>query len=105
MFTERTVSRMANPGNIQSHHAETIYDLPSATIEPQAGVGGGIPTPRKLRDASRMITVPTWRVARTIREPATFGKMCLSMMLPLEHPAVLARSTKSLPLTFNVSPG
>ena len=92
-FTERTVNRMANPGIIQSHHAETTYDLPSAIIEPQEGVGGGIPTPRKLRDDSMIITVPTWRVARIIREPATFGSMCLNMMLGSEHPAVLARST------------
>jgi hypothetical protein len=92
-FTERTVSKIANPGIIQSHHAETTYDLPSAIIDPQEGVGGGIPTPRKLRDDSMIITVPTWRVARIIREPATFGRMCLNMTLGAEHPAVRARST------------
>ena len=58
-FTERTVNRMANPGIIQSHQAETTYDLPSAIIEPHEGVGGGIPTPKKLRDDSMIITVPT----------------------------------------------
>jgi hypothetical protein len=52
MFRESTVNAKAKPGNKDTHQAVEIYDLPSATIRPQVGVGGGIPAPKKLNVAS-----------------------------------------------------
>ena len=57
-FATTTVSITAAPGKMQIHHADTMYDRPSAIIVPQAGAGGGTPTPRKLSEASMMITSP-----------------------------------------------
>jgi pimeloyl-ACP methyl ester carboxylesterase len=56
MFSESTVTRMAMPGRIETHHACSISPRPSATITPHDGVGGGIPTPRKESAASRTMT-------------------------------------------------
>ena len=59
------------------------------------GIGLGMPTPRKLKVDSNMITVPTSNVARTINVFTTFGSMCFIIILVVEHPATLARATKS----------
>ena len=70
----KTTSIIATPGAVVTHQAVETYSLPSANMEPQAGVGGGMPAPRKLNDASTIMTQPTWRVSRTIKVGITFGK-------------------------------
>ena len=99
-----TTIRMASPGNSDTHHDEMISSLPSETMRPQAGLGLGIPAPRKLRLASRMMTNPTCRVASTTRLLNTFGKMCLSIIRASDAPATLALATKSWTRTVRDSP-
>src|SRR5881628_52178 len=47
IFNESTVTRMAMPGRIETHHACSMSPRPSATITPHDGVGGGVPAPRR----------------------------------------------------------
>lgn len=58
-FPERTTNPMAIPGNVEIHQAVSTRFLPSLIILPQDGAGGGIPTPRKLKEASVIINKPT----------------------------------------------
>ena len=58
-------------GNIMGKYAEMLGE----TIEPQAGVGGGTPAPKKLRVDSTRITTPTCNVASTIRVLVTPGRI------------------------------
>src|SRR5207237_6125732 len=75
-----TTSMMQAPGAIVSHHIPTIkVERPSASINPQAGSGGGTPTPRNDSEASAMITTPIVRLANTIAVFSTFGRMCLTI--------------------------
>ena len=77
---------MAKPGIVEIHQASAKKSLPSATIEPQAGVGGGTPAPKKLKVDSTSITMLTWRVATTIRVLMTPGKMWVMMMRGFDAP-------------------
>jgi hypothetical protein len=69
--------------------------LPSASISPHAGLGGGTPTPRKDRAASVTMTTPSMRVPRTMAEFSTLGRMWRRMIVFFEQPATMARRTKS----------
>ena len=42
---------MATPGTIDRYGAMSMYPKENWSIEPQVGVGGLTPTPRKLRPA------------------------------------------------------
>ena len=86
-FREITVSSMAKPGIVEIHQASAKKSLPSDTMEPQAGVGGGTPAPRKLKVASTSITMLTCRVPTTIRVLMTPGKMCVMRMRGVDAPA------------------
>ena len=55
-FRDSTVANMASPGSDEIHHAIAILSRPSESMDPQAGVGGGTPAPRKLRAASSRMT-------------------------------------------------
>ena len=59
-----TVMVIATPGNSTSHQGGTMPALSaSASMLPQVGAGGGMPTPRKPSEASMMIATPRWVVA------------------------------------------
>ena len=81
----KTTSMIATPGAVVTHQAVDTYSLPSASMEPQAGVGGGMPAPKKLSEASTMMTHPTWSVSRTMRAGITFGKRCRNMIRDCRH--------------------
>src|SRR4029453_16180444 len=51
-----TVTRMARPGKVASHHAVDRYTRPSASMPPHVGVGGWTPSPRKDSADWRMVT-------------------------------------------------
>src|SRR5712675_1434686 len=71
-----TTSKIPRPGKNVSHQSPTIsIDRASDSIRPQAGSGGGTPTPRKLSDASAMMTTPMVRLASTIAVFSTLGRM------------------------------
>ena len=73
-------------------------------MSPQAGLGGGTPTPRKDSAASVTMTTPSISVARTIAVLSTLGRMCRRMIVRFEHPATMARRTKSRSLSESTSP-
>ena len=88
-----------------SHQSPTIsMERPSASIEPQAGCGGGTPTPRKLSDASAMITTPMVRLASTIAEFITFGRMWRRITRVRLAPAISASLTNSRSRRLSTSP-
>ncbi len=60
-----TLSMMAIPGRIESQGAMIMFLRPSASIEPQEGVGGVRPKPMKLRVASIKMTNPKSSMAMT----------------------------------------
>ena len=66
---------IATPGIMEIHHAVATFARPSATICPHDGVGGGMPAPRKLSDASVRMTRPTCNVSMTMNELKTLGIM------------------------------
>src|SRR5690606_34774323 len=53
-----TVTTIARPGNVASHHAPNSTSLPSATILPHEGAGSGTPRPRNESPASSTIVLP-----------------------------------------------
>ena len=87
------MNRMARPGIVATHQASTSRSLPSATIEPQAGSGGGIPAPKKLSDASVRMTIPTYNVATTISVFIVPGNRWTHKILGVDAPATLAYAT------------
>ena len=62
-------------------------------MRPHAGFGGGTPTPRKDSAASVTMTTPSMRVASTMAEFTTLGRMWRRMIVRLEQPATMARRT------------
>ena len=52
------------------------YFCPPETIAPQVAVGGNIPIPRKLREASIKIAVPRFTVTNTNKDGKAFGNKC-----------------------------
>jgi hypothetical protein len=79
-------------------------ERPSESISPQAGSGGGTPTPRNDSEASAMITTPIVRLANTIAVFSTFGRMCLTITRRLDAPAISANLTYSRSRRLNTSP-
>ena len=78
--------------------------MPSASISPHAGWGGGTPTPRNDSVASAMITTPSCSVPSTMAVLTTFGRMCRRMIVHFEQPATTARRTKSRSRMERTSP-
>src|SRR6266566_5121374 len=104
-WVARTIRRMHSPGNTVSHHWPAIkVGRASESMRPHAGSGGGTPTPRKLSDASAMMTTPTVRLASTVAVFMTFGRMCFLITRSLLAPAISASFTKSRSRRVNTSP-
>ena len=96
---------MPRPGKTVSHQSPTIsIERPSASIEPQAGSGGGTPTPRKDSDASAMITTPIVRLASTIAEFITLGSTWRRITRHRDAPAISASLMNSRSRRLNTSP-
>src|SRR2546427_1623149 len=104
-WVARTIRRMQNPGNTVSHHWPAInVERASESMRPQAGCGGGTPTPRKLSEASAMMTTPTVRLARTVAVFMTFGRICRLITRSLLAPAISASFTNSRSRRVSTSP-
>src|SRR4030067_3558884 len=71
---------------------------------PQVGVGGMIPSPKKLKLASVMIAAGIHRVANTRMGENTLGRTWKKMIFGLLWPRARAASTKSASLTERVEP-
>ena len=91
MFMDKTVNKIAKPGNKLIHQATMIRLRPSATIEPQAGVGGDA---HRKEAKARLYEdyEPNCRVAKTTSVFNTLGNMCRVIMRTCEHPATRARA-------------
>jgi len=65
-FVASTVNAMVVPGKMTSHHGgwNDCASTPPSMF-PRLGVGGGTPTPRKLKAASAKIAEPRLTVAMT----------------------------------------
>src|ERR1019366_5149718 len=103
-FTDSTRSVIAMPGMIDTHQASAIRPRPSEIISPQVGVGGGMPAPRKLSEASAMTTTPMLRVTSTMNVFNTFGRICVNMIRGDEQPRTWASATKSRCFSASTSP-
>ncbi len=88
-----TMTTIATPGNVDSHHAVLMNDRPSFSIAPQSGVGGRIPRPRKLSAAPAMMAPGMPSVTRTMIGADTLGRTCRKTMRRSPHPATRAAST------------
>ena len=92
-----TVIVIATPGNSTSHHGGTMPAFSaSASMLPQVGAGGGIPTPRNPSDASMMIATPRWVVARMRKGATHCGRTWRSMIRDREAPTLRAASTNGI---------
>src|SRR6185369_7388649 len=104
-WVARTIRRMQTPGNTVSHHWPAIkVGRASESMRPHAGWGGGTPTPRKLSDASAMMTTPTVRLASTVAVFMTFGRMWRLITRSLLAPAISASFTNSRSRSVSTSP-
>src|SRR6266850_1658419 len=104
-WVARTIRRMHSPGKTVSHHWPAIrVGRASASMSPQAGWGGGTPTPRKLSEASAMMTTPTVRLASTVAVFMTFGRMWRLITRHLLAPAISASFTNSRSRRVRTSP-
>ena len=63
-----------------------------ASILPHEGMSGGVPTPRKLRDASTTMATPRFAVANTMYGAMQFGMMWRRMIRELVAPKARAAS-------------
>ena len=96
---------MASPGKTVSHQRPvSSVGRASASMEPQAGAGGGTPTPRKLRDASAMMTTPMVRLASTMVVFITLGTIWRIITRNLLAPATSASFTNSRSRRESTSP-
>src|SRR5512145_2540780 len=88
-----TVRKMARPGTMH------IQGLISRTIrfafrsQPQLGVGGCVPRPRNLSEASAMIETPTLNVEVTRIGARQFGRICRHSKRTSRTASALAAST------------
>ena len=88
------VRLMAMPGKMAIHGAcSKKVRLPTLSIPPQVGVGGGGPRPRKLSDDSTRIAVPSDVEAMTMIGAITLGSRCWKTIRPPPAPRQRAAST------------
>src|SRR5690606_22304563 len=99
-----TVTTIARPGNVASHHAPNSTSLPSATILPHEGAGSGTPSPRNESPASSTIVLPMPSVAATMTGASTLGTRCRRMMRGPLMPSARAASMNSRSRRLSTSP-
>jgi hypothetical protein len=79
----------ARPGQNNIQGALTIKTRPGPDIiAPQLAMGGGKPSPRKLKLASAIITAPMRRVKVVIMNGKIFGSMCRIIIVQVLAPIV-----------------
>ena len=85
-----TVNR-ENPGQRASAGTLSMYRRPSQlSIPPQLATSGGSPRPRKLREASAMITSPMVTVKMTIMGAMMLGSTCRKRIWRVGTPTAFA---------------
>ena len=77
MLKQKTTAVRQRPGHIASRGAISMYWRPSRlSIDPQLGTSGGSPKPRKLSEASAMITPPMVIEKMTMTGAMMLGRTC-----------------------------
>src|ERR1700753_109815 len=105
MLKASVVISRAALGNTRYHQAPYWYTFWAALIIwPQSAVGGGMPTPRKDRDASVTIDSGISRVEYTMIGAITFGRMSMNMIRHGPAPRARAASTNSRSLIDSTWP-
>jgi hypothetical protein len=97
-----TVTKMAAPGKIASHHAK-VFVRASARIEPQVTRCAGTPMPRNERPDSARIADATPNDIATRTGASAFGRMCRAITRRSDPPRLRAASTKSCARTLKNS--
>ena len=99
MFTPNTKKVNANPGKRTIQGASAKWRIMrEANKPPQEMTTPPGVTPRKLSDASTMITDPIEVVATTIMRPKVFGATCLTIIRKVFAPILRAASTYGVSL-------
>ena len=80
MLSEKTTSRMARLGKIDSDALSRMFSKPSRIMPPQVAVGGLTPSPMKLSEASMRIAVASHSDAMTSISATMLGRMWMVMM-------------------------
>src|SRR5262249_7848052 len=99
-----TVRKIAIPGKRHSQGLISKIIRPAFRSQPQLGVGGCVPSPRKLSEASAMIDVPTLSVEVTMRGAMQLGRMCRHSRRGSRTARALAASTYVRVLTDSTLP-
>src|SRR6516164_998563 len=79
-LSEKTTTRMANPGARASQALSRMFSNPSRIIPPQVAVGGLTPRPMNAREASVRIALASHSEPMTRISGKMLGRMCLTMM-------------------------
>ena len=94
MLNASTTRLIATPGKIARYGAVSRFLRPSPlSIAPQVGVGGGVPSPKKLNAASMTMAFPSHTVAMTRIGANTFGSTWRATIRPGEAPRACAALT------------
>src|SRR5262249_30872894 len=92
-FRPRTVTKMATPGNVETHQAEPRNCRPSTTMLPQLGRGGWAPRPRYERPDSMRIVWPRSKVVWTTIAGSAFTRRWRTRIRRWLAPRARAAST------------
>src|SRR5439155_26020902 len=88
-----TVRKIAIPGTIRTQGLISRTIRLAFRSQPQLGVGGCVPRPRKLSEASAMIETPTLNVEVTRIGAMQFGRICRHSKRTSRTASALAAST------------
>ena len=81
-LNDSVVSEMATAGTRTWWVLAKMASYPSFTMTPQLGVGGCMPTPMKLRNASMKMAEGMAKVRVTMTGPRMLGTRCRRTTLP-----------------------
>src|SRR5690625_4697905 len=99
-----TLSMIMSPGNTPIHHACFMKERPSASMRPQLGSGGCVPSPKKLSAASARIANARLTDTWAIIGPSEFGRMCFKSTCSRLRPSAPAAVTNSRWRTLSTAP-
>src|SRR5699024_11165687 len=99
-----TLSMIMRPGNTPIHHACFMKERPSASMRPQLGSGGWVPSPKKLRAASARMAKARLMETWAIIGPREFGRMCRKSTWRRLRPSAPAAVTYSRWRTLSTAP-
>src|SRR5262249_23838922 len=95
--------KIATPGNAVNHQAPGSNCRALYRMEPQLGVDGGAPNPRKLKVDSIKIAEATPNVAATNTGASVFGSRCRTIVRRSVAPSARVATTYSCDFAFKNS--